>query len=78
MTDIGAVLDIDLHQQIEFARGRIDFRRDLGVGEAVGHFIGFAELAFDLDEERDHGTSGPNPAKSTASGKATLFAATSL
>src|SRR6185369_14108980 len=69
MSDVDAGVDIDLHQQIEFARGRIDFGGDLGVGEAVGHLVGLAELAFDLDEERDHGTSAPNPAKSTASGK---------
>ena len=78
MTDVDAGVDIDLHQQIEFARGRIDFGGDLGVGEAVGHLVGLAELAFDLDEERDHGTSAPNPAKSTASGKATLSPLASL
>src|SRR4029079_17703373 len=78
MADIGAGLDIDLHQQVEFARGRIDLGGDLGVGEAVGHLVGLAELALDLDEERDHGASGPNPAKSTASGKATLSPVRSL
>src|SRR5882757_5839516 len=51
MTDVDAGVDIDLHQQIEFTRGRIDFGGDLGVGEAVGHLIGLAELAFDLDEK---------------------------
>src|SRR3954466_9876343 len=78
MTDVDAGVDIDLHQQIEFARGRIDFGGDLGVGEAVGHLVRLAELAFDLDEKRDHGTSRPNPAKSTASGKATLSPLASL
>src|SRR5215212_4634688 len=78
MTDVDAGVDIDLHQQIEFARGRIDFGGDLGVGEAVGHLVGLAELAFDLDEERNHGTSAPNPANSTASGKTTLSPAASL
>ena len=40
-------------EEVEFARGRIDLGGDLGVGERVGHLIGFAELAFDLDEERE-------------------------
>src|SRR4051794_22696142 len=78
VADVDAGIDIDLHQQIELARGRIDFRSDLGIGKAVGHLVGFAELAFDLDEERNHRTSAPNPAKSTASGKTTLSPAASL
>src|SRR5688500_18668080 len=75
MPDVGAGIDIDLDQQIELAGSGIDFRRDLGVGKPVRHLVGLAELAFDLHEEGDHGTSGrrarpePNPAKSPASGK---------
>src|SRR6478672_7938451 len=69
MTDVDTGVDIDLHQQIEFTRGRIDLRGNFRVGQAVGHLVGLAELAFDLDEERNHGASAPNPAKSTASGK---------
>src|SRR4029079_8671560 len=77
MADVGAGVDVDLDQQVELARGRIDLRGDLGVRQAVCHLVGFSELAFDLDEERDHGASGrraaatgSNPAKSHGSGKA--------
>src|SRR4029078_9790874 len=79
MADVDAGVDIDLHQQIELACGRIDFGGDLGVGEAVGHLVGLAELAFDLDEKGNHRTSGhasrrpvPNPAKTPASGKTSV------
>src|SRR5262249_7245743 len=54
VTDVGPVLDVEFHQQVEVAGGRIDLGGDLGVREAVGHLVGFAELAFDLDEGRDH------------------------
>src|SRR5436190_24333772 len=54
MADIGAGLDVELDQQVEFAGGRIDFGGDLGVGELVRHFVGLAELALDLDEEGNH------------------------
>src|SRR5579871_4604846 len=52
--DIGAGLDIKFDQKIELAGGRIDFRRDFGIRELVGHLVGFAEMAFDLDEEGNH------------------------
>jgi hypothetical protein len=54
MPDVGALLDVEFHQQVEVAGGRIDFGCDLGIGERIGHRIGFAEVAFDLDEKRDH------------------------
>src|SRR5262249_36969636 len=54
MADIGAVLDVELNQQIIVAGGGVDFGGDLGVGEAVGDLIGLAEMAFDLDEEGNH------------------------
>src|SRR5262245_33976903 len=54
MADVGAGLHVELGEQVEFARGRIDFGSDLGIGELVCDVIGFAELAFDLHEERDH------------------------
>src|SRR5690606_35612080 len=54
MADIGRGVDIEFRQQIEFARGRIDFRRDFRIRQAVGDLVGLAELAFDLDEERNH------------------------
>ena len=31
------VLDVEFHQQVEVAGGRIDLGGDLGVGELVGH-----------------------------------------
>ena len=37
MADIGRRIDIEFHQQIEFARGRIDLGGDLGVGKRIGH-----------------------------------------
>ena len=51
----GAVPSMTLSpQEIEVTGGRIDLRGDLGVGKLVGDLIGLAELAFDLDEKRDH------------------------
>src|SRR6185437_8948530 len=47
--DIGAGIHVELHQEIVVASGRIDFGGDLGFGELIGHLIGLAELAFDLD-----------------------------
>ena len=52
--DVGAVIDVELHQQIVIAGGRVDFGGDLGVGEAAGDLVGLAELALDLNEERGH------------------------
>src|SRR5258705_12584005 len=54
MADVGAVLDIELHQQVEVAGGRINFGCDLGIGQRVGNRIGFAEVAFDLNKKRNH------------------------
>ena len=54
LADVDLVVDVELHQKVEFARRRINLRRDLGVGEAVRNLIGLSELAFDLDEEGDH------------------------
>src|SRR5262245_65914405 len=54
MADVGLVLDVEFHQQVEVAGGRIDLGGELGVRELVCHLVGLAELAFDLDEERDH------------------------
>ena len=54
MADVGCLVDIEFHQQVEVAGGGIDFRGDLGVGEAVGHLVRFAHLALDLNEKRDH------------------------
>src|SRR5215475_4572114 len=54
MPDVGALLDIELHQQIEIARSRINLGRDLGIGERIGYRIGFAEVTFDLHEKWDH------------------------
>src|SRR5665213_39920 len=54
VSDIGAGIDVEFHQQIVVAGGRVDFGGDLGFGQFVGYLIGFAELAFDLDKEGCH------------------------
>jgi hypothetical protein len=54
MADVGAFLDIEFRQQIELAGGGINLRSDLGIRQLVGNLVGFAELALDLDEERNH------------------------
>src|SRR5882672_892513 len=54
MADVGVVVDVELDQQIVVARGGIDLRGDLGLGERVGDGIGLAELAFELDKEGNH------------------------
>src|SRR6516225_1681104 len=54
MTDVGLVLDIEFHQQVEVAGGGIDLGSELGIRQLVRHFVGLAELAFDLNEEGDH------------------------
>jgi hypothetical protein len=54
VADIGRRLDIEFYQQIELAGGRIDFGRDLGVGQLARNLIRFTELAFDLHEKWDH------------------------
>src|SRR5262245_65477895 len=54
MADVGLVLDVELHQEVKVAGGRIDFRSELRVRELVRHLVGLAEVAFDLHEERDH------------------------
>ena len=54
-----ALLDVEFHQQIEIAGGRIDLRSNLGVGQPVGDLVGLAELALDLHEERNHANPPP-------------------
>ena len=54
VADIGPLLDIEFDQEVEIAGGRVDFGRDLRIGERVCDRIGFAEMTFDLNEERDH------------------------
>src|SRR5262245_22834461 len=54
VADIGVGLDVELHQQVEVAGGGIDLGGDLGIGEPVGHVVGLAQVAFDLDEEGNH------------------------
>ncbi len=54
VADVGAGLDVEFHQQVEIAGGRIDLGGDLSFGKFVGDLIGLAEFAFDLDEERGH------------------------
>ena len=54
MADVGVLVDVELDQKVVVARGGIDLGRDLGLRKRVGHRVGLAELAFDLDEERNH------------------------
>jgi hypothetical protein len=54
MADVGSLLDVELHEQVKIARGRIDFGCDFGIGQRVCDFVGPTELAFDLDEEGNH------------------------
>src|ERR1700761_5494842 len=54
VADVGVVIDIELHQEIVIARGGVDFRGNLGLGERVGDGVGLAELALELDEEGNH------------------------
>src|SRR5215831_8808150 len=54
MADVGVLVDIELDQEVIVTGGRIDLGRNLGLGKRVGHRIGLAELALDLDEERNH------------------------
>jgi hypothetical protein len=54
VADVGARLDIEFHQQVIVARGRVDLGGDLGFGQRVRDLLGLAELAFDLDKEGGH------------------------
>ncbi|GCC48598.1 hypothetical protein chiPu_0032625, partial [Chiloscyllium punctatum] len=54
MADVGVVVDVEFDQEIVIARRGIDLRRNLGFRQCVGDGVGLAELAFDLDEERNH------------------------
>jgi hypothetical protein len=54
MSDVGALFDVKFHKQIKVTGGRINLGRDLGIGKRIRHRIGFAEVAFDLNEKRDH------------------------
>ena len=54
VADIGALIDIELHQQVVMPRGGVDLRGDLGLRQRIGNDIGLAELAFDLDEKGHH------------------------
>src|ERR1700721_1531364 len=59
VADIGALIDIKFHQQVEIAGGGINLRSNLGVGQPVGDLIGLAELALDLHKERNHANPPP-------------------
>src|SRR5262249_49333007 len=54
VADVDAVVDVELHQKVKLAGGRIDLGGDLSVGDPVGHVVGLAQVAFDLDEEGNH------------------------
>src|SRR5262249_48415141 len=67
MTDVGLFLDVKLGQQVELSRRGIDLGRNFRIGKLVGHVIGFAEMALDLDEKRDHALPGSNESVSESS-----------
>src|SRR3954462_13905038 len=78
MADVGLVIDIELDQQVVMAGGGIDFRGDLGFRERIGHRIGLAKLAFELDEKGNHCCRlrrrfPPNRPKSRGNGKPTCW-----
>src|SRR5260363_125810 len=50
-TDIGILVDVELDQQVVIPGGGVDLGRDLGLCQRIGHDVGLAELALDLDEE---------------------------
>ena len=54
MADVGTGLDVEFRQQVEVAGSGIDLGCDLGIGELVRDFVGFAEVALDLNEEGNH------------------------
>ena len=51
VSDVGPAIDVEFHQQIVVAGGRVDLGGDLGFGQLVGYLIRLSELAFDLDEK---------------------------
>ena len=54
VADVGLLVDVELDEQIIVAGGGVDLGGDLRFGERVGDLVGLAELAFDLDEERNN------------------------
>src|ERR1700692_3574593 len=52
--DVGVVIDVEFNQQVVIAGGGIDPRRNLGRGKRIGHRVGLAKLALDLDKEGNH------------------------
>src|SRR6478735_10877784 len=54
MADVGLVVDVELDQQVVMAGGGVDLRGNLGLRQRIGHRIGLAELAFELDKEGNH------------------------
>ena len=55
LADVLLVLDVDLHQQVVFAAGRIEFGDQLGLLDGVGNLVGLAGRALQLDEYGLHG-----------------------
>src|SRR5262245_28525275 len=54
VTDVRAAVDVEFHQQIVVAGGRIDLGCNFRFGQGVGHLVGLSELAFDLNEKWGH------------------------
>src|SRR4030095_5419517 len=72
VTDVRAAVDVEFHQQIVIAGGRIDLGCNFRLGQGVGHLVGLSELAFDLNEKGGHNSTPQpvlNPAKTWVAGK---------
>jgi hypothetical protein len=54
MANVLIVLQIELHQQIIFTRGRENLRCYLPVCNGGGHLVGLTEFTFNLDEKGAH------------------------
>jgi thiamine-phosphate pyrophosphorylase len=54
VSDIGILVHVEFHQQIEITSGRIDLRGYFSIRKTVGDLIRLAELTFDLHEKGYH------------------------
>jgi len=54
VTNVLAILNIAFRDQIPIATGRVDFGRDMRVGEVGGNIVGPPQLAFDVHKKALH------------------------
>ena len=52
--DIDVILDVEFRHQVELSADRIDFGRDLAIGDFIGHRVGLAKFALKLHEKTLH------------------------